>query len=249
MSGLVAASNKKRKRSSKKRGILKRTQRIAPEKERPSHSVTDNWGLKEHFEDSDAGTCTNYGTLTEDEEKIHEARTPVLDKNAPNREPRPLPKPTFRQHVQIRQRSLEDERGDSILGTETFGEESYCPLSKNTFFDELVTKIYTGVEFDEDFPRIKLASACYEGVSVLEAAEWVEPYLEWKLAYLEENPDEKVGIGQSNLQHAHIYIIKRLLGIVQGLIDNEKVPKKSAVAAASGKRGGGNIVRPTTFIF
>lgn len=248
MSGLVAACNKKRKRSSEKRGILKITQRIAPEKERPSHSVTDNWGLKEHFEDSDAGTCTNYGTLTEDEEKIHEARAPVLDKNAPNREPRPLPKPTFSQHVQIRQRSLEDERGNSIPGTETFGEESYCPLSKNTFFDELVNKIYREEEFDKDFPRKKLASACDEGVSVLEAAEWVKTYLERKLAYLEENPDKKVGIGQNKLQHTHIYIIERLLGIVQGLIEKEKVPKKSAVAA-SGKRGGGNMARSTTLIF
>jgi hypothetical protein len=248
MSGLVV--NKKRKRSSKKRGILKKPEKIAPKKERPSHSVTGEWGLKEHFEKKDAGTCTNYGTLTENEEKIHEARTPVLDKNAPNREPRPLPKPTFSQHVQIRQRSLEDERGNSILGTETFGEESYCPLSKNTFFDELVNKIYKEEEFDEDFPRKKLASACDKGVSVLEAAEWVKPYLERKLAYLEENPDEKVGIGQRNLQHAHIYIIKRLLGIVQGLIDNEKVPKKSA-AAASGKRGGGKrgLTDKTTLIF
>jgi len=101
MSGLV--ENKKRKRSSENRGILKKTEKIAPVKERPSHSVTGECGLKEYFEDSDPGTCTNYGTLTEDEDKIHEART--IDKNAPVREPRPLPRPTFRQHVLIRQTS------------------------------------------------------------------------------------------------------------------------------------------------
>ena len=245
MSALAAPPSKKRRKS-----ILKKTQKTPHEEERPSHSIViNNWGLKERFEDSGAGTCTNYGTCTEDENQLHEARAPV--RNASNRTPREhIPRASFRQHVLIRQSSAKDEQGDTIQGTATYTDQEHCPISKNLFFDKLVDKIYGEKDVDEDFVRERLEEACAEGVSVLECAIWIKSYLEQKIIYLDENPTLKDGIGQSKLAYQHQYIINRMLELIENIIadeaelialeaeeDAEEEPiVDHAAAAAAGKR-------------
>ena len=216
MSALAAPPAKKRRKS-----ILKKTEKTPHEEERPSHSVIINdWGLKEDFEDSGAGSCSNYGTCTDDENQLHEARAPNGD--ASNRTPREhIPRASFRQHVLIRQSSAKNEQGDTIPGTATFTDQEHCPISKNIFFDKLVDKIYGKKDVDEDFVRERLEEACTEGVSVLECAIWVKSYLEQKIIYLDENPTLKVGIGQNKLAYQHQYIINRMLELIENIIADE----------------------------
>lgn len=71
--------------------------------------------------------------------------------------------------------------------------------------------------------RKRLRDACAHGVCLLQGALWVKKYLEKKIAYLEENPTKKVGIGQSKLNHNHIYIIQKLLEFINNVITEEAI--------------------------
>ena len=247
------AAPRKRKRSS-----LKKTQKTHPKKYyRPSHSVVDQWGIKEHFskEESEVGTCTNYGTCGDDEDRLHDVIEPDLNPDKDNKTPSDAPRAMFHHRVYVRQRSLQDDDGNSICGTAAFGEDDHCPLSKNIFFDDLVSKIYSKIPFADDYPKKKLKSACAEDVDILSCAKWVKKYLECKIAYLEENPEKKVGIGQSKLHHEHIYIIQKLLELIETIIVEElaNTPRLSATVqaatAASGKSSGRRLKEDIVLIF
>ncbi len=163
----------------------------------------------------------------------------------------------FNPQALVRQSSAKDDEGETIPNTATFIYQPHCLVSKNILFDELVNHIYGKQPFAKDFPRTRLKASLQEGVSVLEGAIWTKAYLERKIVFLSKNPTLKVGIGQSKLQHEHIYIIKSILGHIENIIaeevekvkeeaeeeainEEEMPPTASVIAAASasGKRSG-----------
>jgi hypothetical protein len=258
MSSLAAPKSGDAAPRKRKRGSLKKTQKTPARKHRPSHSVViDQWGTKEHFskEESEVGTCTNYGTCDDDEDRLHDVIEPDLNPDKDNKTPSDAPRAMFHHLVYVRQRSLQDDDGNSICGTAAFGEDVHCPLSKNVFFDDLIDKIYGKIPFADDYPKKKLISACAEDVDILSCAKWVKKYLECKIAYLEENPKKKVGIGQSKLHHAHIYIIQKLLELIENIIVEEltNTPRLSdaagAAAAAPGKSDAARLRKDMVLIF
>lgn len=119
---------------------------------------------------------------------------------------------------------------------------------KTFFFDDLVDKIYgahgTPTEetpFDMNYFRKRLQDACADDVCLLQCALWVKEYLEKKIAYLEEYPTEKVGIGQSTLHHNHIYIIQKLLEFINNVITEEQL---SATVQAEAVVSGNSRFKP-----
>jgi len=136
MSSFVTAPKKRVTAPKKRKSILKEREITTTKKERPTHSVDAGGGIKEHFinEDSDAGTCTNYGTRTEEKHKLHDVYKPDMDKCSPNKTPSDAKRVNINCKVYTRQRSLQDENLCSVLGTHVLGEDVHCPLSKNVFF-------------------------------------------------------------------------------------------------------------------
>jgi len=126
--------------------------------------------------------------------------------------------------VKIRQSSVKNEEGDTIPNTAICTDHEHCPLLKSCFFDTLIDDIYeTDIDTDlEDLVIQKLEESFTDHRSISEAAVWVISYLEDRKKYLIENKTRKVLLGPHTLEFKHIFIIEKIIKILENIIDVHK---------------------------
>lgn len=126
----------------------------------------------------------------------------------------------FRPYVMTRQPSLQDEEGNSIKGTEKYGTEPYCPVNKKNFFSGgLVDDLQKRRPVSDEKIAKRVNAATLEGGNPVEAAQWLVAYLVAKKnKLLSSGPGTKVGLGEYKLDSRYVYIIERLVGLLNGYI-------------------------------
>lgn len=132
------------------------------------------------------------------------------------------PRVTFRKKVELRQSSAKDDNGDTIPNTAICTDQNHSPLLKNIFFDTLPNDILNKNKIDEKSVKTKLKAAFVDDISVLEGAKWVISYLENKKDYLKKNQTSKVFLGSNGLQFQHIFIIEKIIEILQKIKREEE---------------------------
>ena len=136
------------------------------------------------------------------------------------------PRITFRKKVELRQSSAKDNNGDTIPNTAICTDHDHCPLLKGIFFDTLVEDILKKTNIDNDIVRDKLEAAFTDHKSILEDAIWVISYLEDKKKYLIQNKTMKTFLGPHCLQFQHIFIIEKIIEILENIRDEEEEKEK-----------------------
>ena len=129
---------------------------------------------------------------------------------------------SFRDKVEIRQSSAKDEQGDTIPNTAICTDHEHCPLLKRIFFDTLPEDILKKNNIDKNIVRDKLKAAFTDETK--EDAVWVISYLEDKKKYLIQDKTRKVFLGPHGLQFQHIFIIEKIIEILENIRDEEEKP-------------------------
>ena len=147
----------------------------------------------------------------------------------------------FRPYVFIRQRSAQDDQGNSIPGTETHTTGPYAPVRKKEFFaGNMVDVPLAHKDLSDAFVAQRLATTAADGETPKSAAEWLVTYLLAKKHALLTNPATKVGLGNSKLGYAHIYIMDAILAALQRflrqLLRASRI-RRAARASSAGKLG------------
>jgi len=126
----------------------------------------------------------------------------------------------FLPYVVTRQPSLQDEEGNSIKGTETYGTEPYCPVNKKNFFSgQLVDDIQHKRQVPSEKIAMRVNAATLEGGNPVAAAQWLIVYLmQKKNQLLSSGPGTKVGLGEYKLDSRYVYIIEGLVGLLNEYI-------------------------------
>ena len=124
--------------------------------------------------------------------------------------------------VKIRQSSVKNEEGDTIPNTAICTDHEHCPLQKSCFFDTLIDDIWKATDIDTDLEDLviqKLEESFTDHRSISEAAVWVISYLEDRKKYLIENKTRKVLLGPHTLKFKHIFIIEKIIEILENIIN------------------------------
>lgn len=153
-------------------------------------------------------------------------RSSLRSQDTPSRSPDE--RVQFSPHVQTRQRSAQDENGDSILGTEQYGME---PLNNSSITNFFLKGIIDDVAAGKNVPletvetRIRAATATDEQdteeetrVALLKTAKDILVYLNRKLDTLLINGGS-IGINDYRLRKPHAFVLERLIQLVHRYID------------------------------
>lgn len=160
---------------------------------------------------------------------------PVKEKGtAPRTRTKPPRKLTFRPFAFARQRSLEDEDGNSVLGTHQHTTQPHASLNKKKFFsDDFIALL----RHDEQISTETLAEhlqSCIEDDSpaLIVAKELVEYLHDKKQTLLRSSPGKKVILGATLVQVGDMYVIDALERALGQFIRRAETIRRAALASA-----------------
>ena len=130
---------------------------------------------------------------------------------------------TINQIVDIRQHSQHDDDGNAIKGSAVHSQKQHCPISRKSFFQNIVLKAKKYEEISPETIKKIIDSNKDVSISTIDAALWLIGYVENKKSIVVKDPTKKVSLGEYNIPFHYIYILDRIIAAINEFINKRKL--------------------------
>ena len=126
---------------------------------------------------------------------------------------------TINQFAAIRQHSQHDDDGNAIKGSAVHSQKQHCPISRKSFFQNIVLKAKKYEEISPETIKKIIDSNKDVSISTIDAALWLIRYVENKKSIVVKDPTKKVSLGEYNIPFHYIYILDRIIAAINEFIN------------------------------
>lgn len=126
---------------------------------------------------------------------------------------------TINQIVDIRQHSQHDDDGNAIKGSAVHSQKQHCPISRKSFFQNIVLKAKKYEEISPETIKNIIDSNKDVSISTIDAALWLIRYVENKKSIVVKDPTKKVSLGEYNIPFEYLYILDRIIAAINEFIN------------------------------
>lgn len=126
---------------------------------------------------------------------------------------------TINQIVDIRQHSQHDDDGNAIKGSAVHSQKQHCPISRKSFFQNIVLKAKKYEEISPETIKKIIDINKDVSISTIDAALWLIRYVENKKSIVVKDPTKKVSLGEYNITFKYLYILDSIKAAINEFIN------------------------------